>query len=149
MSVTVTPPATLERIHRHLVGLKMPRALEVLDPLLRQIERGEISTLDAIEMLLGEELTLREGRRVKAALKMGRLLTIKTLARPWTASTSPSSRHSTATAFSRSLSWTSSIGTRWSIFSVSPAAARPIWRSPSAWRRSRPAAPSTLPLWPT
>src|SRR5512143_3663551 len=79
MSVTVTPPATLERIHRHLVGLKMRRALEVLDPLLRQIERGEISTLDAIEMLLGEELTLREGRRVKAALKMGRLLTIKTL----------------------------------------------------------------------
>jgi hypothetical protein len=35
---------------------------------------------DAVrEALLGEELTLREGRRVRAALKMGRLLTIKTL----------------------------------------------------------------------
>ena len=73
-------PSTLDRIRRHLVGLKMPRALEVLEHTLRQLERGEVSALEAIDTLLGEELTLREGRRVKAALKMGRLLTIKTLA---------------------------------------------------------------------
>ncbi|PWC43889.1 IS21-like element helper ATPase IstB [Azospirillum sp. TSO22-1] len=73
-------PATLDRIRRHLVGLKMPRALEVLEHILRRIERGEISALEAIDSLLGEELTLREGRRVKSALKMGRLLNIKTLA---------------------------------------------------------------------
>ena len=73
-------PATLDRIRRHLVGLKMPRSLEVLEHLLRQLERGEISALEAIDSLLDEELSLREGRRVKAALKMGRLLTIKTLA---------------------------------------------------------------------
>jgi DNA replication protein DnaC len=72
-------PATLDRIRRHLVGLRMPRALEVLEHLLRQLERGEISALEAIDNLLDEELSLREGRRVKAALKMGRLLTIKTL----------------------------------------------------------------------
>jgi hypothetical protein len=30
--------------------------------------------------LLGEEFTLRKGRGVKAALKMGRLVSIKTLA---------------------------------------------------------------------
>jgi len=71
---------TVDRIRRHLVGLKMPRALEVLDPILRQVERGEIGDLEALEALLGEEVTLREGRRVKAALKMGRLLSIKTLA---------------------------------------------------------------------
>src|SRR5690242_10882043 len=70
---------TVDRIRRHLVGLKMPRALEVLDPILRQVERGEIGDLEALEALLGEEVTLREGWRVKAALKMGRLLTIKTL----------------------------------------------------------------------
>ncbi|ALJ36332.1 IstB-like ATP binding protein [Azospirillum brasilense] len=35
--------------------------------------------MEAIDALLGEELTLREGRRIKAALKMGRLLSIKTL----------------------------------------------------------------------
>jgi DNA replication protein DnaC len=71
---------TVDRIRRHLVGLKMPRALEVLDHVLRQLERGEIGAPEALEMVLGEELTLREGRRIKAALKMGRLLTIKTLA---------------------------------------------------------------------
>jgi DNA replication protein DnaC len=73
-------PATLDRIRHHLVGLKMPRALEILDQIMHQLERGEISALEAIEHLLDEELTLREGRRVKAALKMGRLVNIKTLA---------------------------------------------------------------------
>jgi DNA replication protein DnaC len=73
-------PSTLDRIRCHLVGLKMPRALEVLEHTLRQLERGEVSALEAIDALLGEELGLREGRRVKAALKMGRLLSVKTLA---------------------------------------------------------------------
>ena len=72
-------PATLDRIRRHLVGLRMPRSLEVLEHLLRQLERGEISALEAINSLLDEELSLRENRRVKAALKMGRLLNVKTL----------------------------------------------------------------------
>ena len=72
-------PATLDRIRRHLVGLNMPRAFEVIEHILRRIERGEISALEAIDTLLGEELTLREGRRVRSALKMGRLINIKTL----------------------------------------------------------------------
>lgn len=78
MTPTLTP-STLERIRHHLVGLKMPRALEALDHTVRQMERGEISALDAIDILLGEELSLREGRRIRMSLKMGRLLTIKTL----------------------------------------------------------------------
>jgi DNA replication protein DnaC len=73
-------PSTVDQVRRHLVGLKMPRALEILDHTMRQLERGEIGALEAIDALLGEELTLREGRRVKAALKMGRLASIKTLA---------------------------------------------------------------------
>jgi DNA replication protein DnaC len=76
---TAASPATLDRIRRHPVGLNMPRALEVIEHILRRIERGEISALEAIDTLLGEELTLREGRRVRSALKMGRLITIKTL----------------------------------------------------------------------
>jgi DNA replication protein DnaC len=36
--------------------------------------------VEAIETLLAEEVTLREGRRVKAALQMARLTSIKTLA---------------------------------------------------------------------
>ena len=69
----------LERIRGHLVSLRMPRALEMLDHLVQQIERGEIGTIEAIEALLAEELTIRETRRIKAALQMARLSTIKTL----------------------------------------------------------------------
>ena len=72
--------STVDRIKRGLVGLRMPRALECVDAVLRQLERGELSTLDAIEALLIEELTLRESRRIKTALVMARLSTVKTLA---------------------------------------------------------------------
>jgi DNA replication protein DnaC len=61
------------------VGLKMPRALEALDQIVRRLEHGEISALEAIDTLLSEELTLRENSRIKTALRMGRLATIKTL----------------------------------------------------------------------
>jgi DNA replication protein DnaC len=71
--------APIERIRRHLVALRMPRALETLGDLVQQIERGKISAIEAIEMLLAEELTVRESRRINAALQMARLTTIKTL----------------------------------------------------------------------
>ncbi len=73
-------PAVLERIRHSLVGLRMPRALEVLDRTVRQLERGEVSALDAIDTLLAEELTVRESRRIKTALVMARLTAVKTLA---------------------------------------------------------------------
>ena len=79
MRETDPAPATLDRVRRHLVGLRMPRALEVLDHLVRQVERGEVGTLEAIDALLAEEFTLRESRRVKAALRMARLGVVKTL----------------------------------------------------------------------
>jgi hypothetical protein len=63
--------APIERIRRYLVGLRMPRALEMLDHLVQQIERGQVGTIEAIEILLAEELTIRESRRIKAALQMG------------------------------------------------------------------------------
>ena len=71
--------APIERIRRHLVGLRMPRALETLDHVVQQLERGQVSAIEAIEALLAEEITIREGRRVKAALQMARLATVKTL----------------------------------------------------------------------
>jgi DNA replication protein DnaC len=73
-------PAILDRIRRTLVGLRMPRALEVLDRTVRQLERGEVSPLEAIDTLLAEELTVRESRRIKTALVMARLTAVKTLA---------------------------------------------------------------------
>ncbi len=75
-----TGPATLDRVRRNLVGLRMPRALEVLDHTMQQLERGEIGAVEAIDTLLAEEFTGREGPRVKAALRMARLSTVKTLA---------------------------------------------------------------------
>jgi DNA replication protein DnaC len=77
---TGAAPAVIDRIRRNLVGLKMPRALEILDVTLRGLERGETSALEAIDVLLTEELTLRENRRIKMALIMARLSAIKTLA---------------------------------------------------------------------
>lgn len=73
-------PSLIERIRRELVGLKMPRALEALDQIVRRLEHGEIGALEAVDILLSEELTLRENSRIKTALRMGRLATIKTLA---------------------------------------------------------------------
>jgi len=80
MSAPQTVPGnTTDRIRRHLVGLKMPRALEALQMTLSRIEQGEVTALEAIETLLGEEYTTRESRRIKMALQTARLPTIKTL----------------------------------------------------------------------
>jgi DNA replication protein DnaC len=73
------PAAPIERIRSHLVGLRMPRALETLDHIVQQLERGQISAIEALDLLLAEEITVRESRRIKAALQMARLATIKTL----------------------------------------------------------------------
>jgi hypothetical protein len=70
----------VDNIRRSLVHLKMPRALEMLDATLRGIEQGKIDGVEAIDILLSEELSLRENRRIKAALRMARLPIIKTLA---------------------------------------------------------------------
>lgn len=71
--------STTERIRRHLVSLKMPRALETLQATLARIDQGEVNALEALEVLLGEELSTRESRRIKVALQTARLSTVKTL----------------------------------------------------------------------
>ena len=71
--------AALETIRTTLVRLRMPRALEALDDTVRQLEQGTISALEAIEVLLTEELTFREGRRIGVALTTARLMPAKTL----------------------------------------------------------------------
>jgi len=53
------PDAPLERIRRCLVGLRMPRALETLNQAIQQLERGEIGAVEAIDLLLAEEVTAR------------------------------------------------------------------------------------------
>ena len=73
------PENPVARIRHNLVGLRMPRALEALEAIIQQIERGQLGALEAIDTLLAEEITVREGRRIKAALQMARLATVKTL----------------------------------------------------------------------
>ena len=77
---STAPSSRIDSIRRSLVNLKMPRALEILDATLRRIEQGQIDGIEALDELLGEELSLRENRRIKAALRMARLPVVKTLA---------------------------------------------------------------------
>ncbi len=79
MSTALEPvPSIIDRIRHDLVGLKMPRALETLDHVVRRLEQGELSALEAIDTPPSEESTQRENSRIKTALRMGRLATIKT-----------------------------------------------------------------------
>ena len=79
MTVSSLPDSPVERIRQNLVALRMPRALEALDGVIGQLERGQLGAIEAVDILLAEEITVREGRRIKAALQMARLGTIKTL----------------------------------------------------------------------
>lgn len=75
-------PVAVDRIKATLAALRMPCALEIFDTILRQLERGEVTALEAIDALLGEELTLRETRRIRTALVMARLSAPRTLVVP-------------------------------------------------------------------
>ncbi|ESW80507.1 hypothetical protein X772_25075 [Mesorhizobium sp. LSJC280B00] len=120
-----TTPSTIDRIRHDLVGLKMPRALEALDHVVRRLEQGEIAALEAMDILLSEELTLRENSRIKTALRMG----VWPRSRRSPASTSLSSPRSTEIESSRSPNSASSPAARSSTFSAHPAQARAIWPS--------------------
>ena len=67
------------RITSNLVGLRMPRALEVLDHVFQRLEVGEITAVEALDELLNEEFISRERRRVSMALMTARLAPIKTM----------------------------------------------------------------------
>jgi hypothetical protein len=92
-ALTELTPPMLDRIRHDLVGLKMPRALEALDQIVRRLEHAEISALEAIDILLSEELTLRENSRIKTPLRWAASPPSKRSP----GSTSPSSPRSTAT----------------------------------------------------
>lgn len=69
----------VDSIRASLVGLKMPRALEELDHTVQRLEKGELGALEAIEELLAEEFSFREGRRIGVALMTARLTPPKTI----------------------------------------------------------------------
>ena len=53
-------PSLVDRIKQTLVALKMPRSIEILDAILRRLELGEMTAIEAIDALLAVELTPRE-----------------------------------------------------------------------------------------
>jgi DNA replication protein DnaC len=73
-------PSLRERLRAQLADLKMPGALEALDDILRAVDGGSLLAPAAIEQLLGAQITLRNNRRLVAAMRSSRLPAVKTLA---------------------------------------------------------------------
>ena len=73
------PVSIRDRIRAQLADLKMPGALEALDDVLSRIDGGGLAGAEAIEALLGSHITLRNNRRLQAAMRSSRLPVIKTL----------------------------------------------------------------------
>ena len=69
-----------DRIRGQLADLKMPGALESLDDVLTGVDGGGVTASEAIEQLLGAQITLRNDRRLQAAMRSSRLPAVKTLA---------------------------------------------------------------------
>ena len=69
-----------DRIQAMLADLKMPGALEALDPILRGGDGDTVTPTEAIEDLPGAQIQLRNNRRLQAAMRSSRLPAVKTLA---------------------------------------------------------------------
>ena len=57
----------------------MPGALEALDEVLTRVDGGGVTASEAIEQLMGAQISLRNNRRLQAAMRSSRLPAIKTL----------------------------------------------------------------------
>jgi DNA replication protein DnaC len=62
-----------------LADLKMPGSLEAIDAILSEIDGGRIGASDAINRLLSAQISLRNNRRLQAAMRSSRLPAIKRL----------------------------------------------------------------------
>lgn len=74
-----TPTSRRDRIRTQLADLKMPGSLEALDQVLSQVDGAKLGASDAIEALLGAQITLRNNRRLQAAMRSSRLPAVKTI----------------------------------------------------------------------
>lgn len=72
-------PSPREAIRGMLADLKMPGALEAVDGILSQADGGRLTASEAISRLLAAQITLRNTRRLAAAMRSSRLPAVKTL----------------------------------------------------------------------
>jgi DNA replication protein DnaC len=68
-----------DTIRGMLADLKMPGSLEAVDGILSEIDSGRIAATEAINHLLAAQVTLRNNRRLQAAMRSSRLPAVKTL----------------------------------------------------------------------
>lgn len=76
---TPTSRSRRDQIRHMLADLKMPGALEALDEVLTGVDGGGVTASEAIEQLLWAQITLRNNRRLQAAMRSSRLPVVKTL----------------------------------------------------------------------
>jgi DNA replication protein DnaC len=69
-----------DQIRAQLADLKMPGALEALDAVLARVDGGHLSAPEAIRAVLQAQITLRNARRLEAAMRSSRLPAVKTFA---------------------------------------------------------------------
>ncbi len=67
-----------DQIREQLADLKMPGSLEALDLVLSRVDSG-LGAAEAISAVLGAQITLRNNRRLEAAMRSSRLPAVKTL----------------------------------------------------------------------
>jgi DNA replication protein DnaC len=70
--------AVRDEIRAQLADLKMPGALEALDHVLSQVDSG-LGAVEAISAVLSAQISLRNNRRLQAAMRSSRLPKVKTL----------------------------------------------------------------------
>src|SRR6516225_1415018 len=68
-----------DHIRSMLADLKLPGALEAVDEILGEVDRGSFTASEAMERLLTAQITLRNNHRLYTAMRSSRLPAIKTL----------------------------------------------------------------------
>lgn len=74
-----TAQSLRDRLRAQLADLKMPGALEALDTVLSDVDGGKLQAPQAIEQILGAQISLRNNRRLVAAMRSSRLPAVKML----------------------------------------------------------------------
>ena len=77
--MSLAPRTQRDAIRAMLADLKMPGSLEAVDGILSEIDGGRVAATEAISRLLTAQITLRNNRRLQAAMRSSRLPAVKTL----------------------------------------------------------------------
>jgi len=68
-----------DQIRAMLADLRLPGALEAVDEILSEVDRGSLNASEAMQRLLTAQITLRNNHRLRTAMRSSRLPAIKTL----------------------------------------------------------------------